>query len=185
MKKFIPSYQDHLARYVFALEYCYKKRVLDCGSQIGFGAWILSLGAEHITLSDIDQVMLDKSKKHNYDSPTEFVKCDFEKEFPEGKWDTITAFEVIEHLENPELFIKNVSEHLNDNGVFVFSVPHMVANIQHKTLFDEQKIKELLSKHLVITEFYIQDKKIYSGRPLYKNLKCYLGVCTTKNTLKK
>jgi hypothetical protein len=67
----------------------------------------------------------------------------------------------------------------------VFSVPHMVVNIQHKTLFNEQKIKDLLSKYLVITEFYIQDKKIYSERPLYKNLKCYLGVCTTKNTLKK
>jgi 2-polyprenyl-3-methyl-5-hydroxy-6-metoxy-1,4-benzoquinol methylase len=177
MKKFIPTYQDHLARYVFALEYCYKKSVLDCGSQIGFGAWLLSLGAKHITLSDIDEGMLNKSKNLKYDSQTEFVKCDFEKEFPEGKWDTITAFEVIEHLENPELFIKNVAEHLNDNGLFIFSVPHMVANRQHKTLFDEQKIKDLLSKYLTIKEFYIQDKKIYSGRSLYKNLKCYLGVC--------
>jgi 2-polyprenyl-3-methyl-5-hydroxy-6-metoxy-1,4-benzoquinol methylase len=185
MKKFIPSYQDHLARYVFALEYCYKKRVLDCGSQIGFGAWLLSLGAEHLTLSDLDERMLDKSKKQNFDSPTEFVKCDFNKEFPEGKWDTITAFEVIEHVEDPEFLVKNISEHLKDGGILVFSVPHMVANRQHKTLFDEQSIKKLISKHLVITEFYIQDKKIYSERPLYKGLKCYLGVCTTKNILKK
>ena len=183
MKKFFPSYQDHLARYIFASEYCYKKNVLDCGSQIGFGASILSWASDKITLSDIDQRMLDKSKNLFYDAPTEFIQCDFDKEFPEGKWDVITAFEVIEHLENPELFIKNVSEHLT--GQFIFSVPHMVANIQHKTLFDEQKIKDLLSKYLDIQEFYIQDKKIYSGRPLYKNLKCYLGVCTTKNILKK
>lgn len=177
--KFIPSFQDHLARYVFALGHCYKKRVLDAGSKDGFGSTILSFGATHITLSDISPVwLLKQAPKKTYYCPAEFVLKDFEKEFPEGKWDTIVAFEIIEHLEDPEFFIKNIAEHLNVGGKLVFSVPHMVANREHKVLFDEEKIKNLISKYLTIEEFYIQDKKIYSGKPLYKDLRCYLGVAT-------
>ena len=176
MRRFAPSYADHIARYAFALNYCHKKKVLDAGSKDGFGAVILSYVTNELTLADISEQWLNSSKGIVYNCPTRFELVDFEKDFPEGEWDTIVCFEVLEHVADPDFLMANVAKHLKPGGLFVFSTPHMIANHEHKVLFDEEKIKALISKHLKIEEFYIQDKKIYSGRPLYKGLKCYLGV---------
>lgn len=177
MNKFIPTFSDHLARYVFAVDYCYKREVLDAGCKEGFGSHILSYGAKRISLVDINKKFLDKAKNwYKYFCPVEFVECDFEKSFPNGEWETIIALEVIEHLNNPDFFIENIKNHLKVGGRLIFSVPHMVANKEHKVLFDEKGIRTLIEKHLKLTEFYIQDKKIYSNKLRYKKLICYLGV---------
>ncbi len=72
--------------------------------------------------------------------------------------------------------MKNITRALRPGGTLVFSVPHMVANREHKTLFDEEKIKALISKYLTIKEFYIQDKKYLNNKQMFKGLKCYVGV---------
>lgn len=183
MKKFVHSFADHLARYVYALERCPRKSVLDAGGKEGFGAHILSYGANDITIADIDDDFLKKSKTwFKYFSPVTFVKSDFEKEFPEGMWDVITAFEVIEHLtpEGGDFFVKNISEHLKPGGVLIFSVPHLCPNHEHKTLYTEERIKALITKYLDLEEFHIQKAKIYSGKPLYKGLTNYLGIARLK-----
>lgn len=179
--KFIPTYTHHLARYVFALDYCYKRKVLDAGCKDGHTSQILSFGCKELDLADIDETFLHRAKTNvKYHCPVNFHQVDFEKAFPEGMWDTIIAMEVIEHLANPELFIENAAKHLNPGGLLVFSVPHMVANHEHKTLFDEMKIKELVSKDFNMKEFYVQDKKLISNAPMYKGLKCYVGVAEKK-----
>jgi 2-polyprenyl-3-methyl-5-hydroxy-6-metoxy-1,4-benzoquinol methylase len=184
MRKFIQTFSDHLARYVFASERCIKKSVIDVGVNSGFGSLIMSYSAEDIIGVDRDERLLAQANSfYKYFCDFKTVTCDLEKDFPEGKWDVATCFEVIEHVENPEFLIKNIFEHLNDNGILIFSVPHMVPNRLHKTLFDEQKIKEMISKYGVIEEFYLQDKKTISGNRMYKGLKVYVGVakCIPKN----
>lgn len=179
MRKFVPTFADHLARYVYALEHCYKKSVLDAGGKEGFGAHILSYGANDITIADIDDSFLTRAKSwFKYFCPVTYVKSDFEKDFPQGTWDVVTAFEIIEHLtpEGGDFFVKNISEHLKPGGALIFSVPHMVANHEHKTLYDEEKIKALISKYLTIEELYVQKGKTLSGKPMYKGLTCHVGL---------
>jgi len=177
MRKYIPTYTEHLARYVFALSSCYKKSVLDLGAKDGDCTFLLTYGANDVTLADISEQWLNAAKvNHSYKCPTRFELVDLEKSFPEGKWDVITAFEIIEHLEDGDFLIKNVVEHLNKDGIFIFSVPHMVANREHKVLYDEQKIQDLIGRYLHIEEFYVQDSKVISDKPSYKGLKCYIGI---------
>lgn len=177
MRRFAPSFSEHFARYAFATLFCYKRKVLDAGCKDGTCSYLLSAVANSLDLADISESFISAAKEqHKYLCPTGFYVADFNKEFPEGEWETITAFETIEHLENPDEFVKNVSEHLKEGGTFVFSVPHMIANKEHKTLFDEEKIRSLISKYLTIEEFYIQDRKAISQKPMYKGLKCYIGV---------
>jgi len=54
----------------------------------------------------------------------------------------------------------------------------MVANRLHKVLYDEQKIKELISRYFKIEEFYVQDKTIIANKRTYKGLITYIGVAT-------
>ncbi len=48
---------------------------------------------------------------------------DLPKNFPQ-KFQIITAFEVLEHLENPLDFVKSVSDRLESGGIFIFSTPN-------------------------------------------------------------
>lgn len=178
MRKFMHTFEEHLARYVFASGRCYKQSVIDIGGKQGFGTHLLSYGAIKATIVDYDANWLKNAQElYKYLCPVDFKNVDLDKGFPDGKWDVGVCFEVIEHVTNPEFLVKNIAEHCK---TLIFSVPHMVANPEHKTLFDEAKIKELISKYFTIEEFYIQDKKIYSGRPMYNGLKCYLGVAKSK-----
>lgn len=146
---------------------------------MGFGAHLLSYVANKVTLSDISEKALTMANKLNkFFCPVEFIPADFEKEFPVSLdgYDTIVCFETIEHLNDPHLFLKNVRDQLKAGGQFVFSVPDMVEAQDHKQLYDEKKIKELISQYLTIEEFYVQDKNPITGKPLYKELRCFVGV---------
>ena len=178
-RKYAPTWQHHIVRYAFALPFCYRKRVLDAGCQMGFGGHLASYVANHVTFADINQKYIDQSKNlHRHLCPTDYLLADFEKESPNRQWDTILAFEVIEHLSNPHVFLQGIKDHLPDGGKLVFSVPHMVENHEHKQLYDEKKIRDLISQYLTLEEFYIQDKNPISLGPLYGDLKCYVGVAT-------
>ena len=161
------SFTPHLERYVFACHYCRRKRVLDVGCKDGYGSAIMSLFANHITLADIEKRWLAIAELNNtFLCGVDMVVSDFEKGFPAGTWDVAVAFEIIEHVENPDFLIKNIAEHLEKGGVLVFSVPHMKESPGHKVLFDEKKIRDVISKYLEIKEFYKQDSYGISKKPM-------------------
>lgn len=171
------AFVPHLERYVWALPYCQNKRVLDAGAKDGYGAHLISGFANFVTLADRNEAWL-KEAQHNYKymCPVETVIVDFDSDFPKDNWDVVVAFEVIEHVADPDFFVKNISEHLTSGGLLLFSVPHMIENPDHKTLFDEENIKNLISKYLKIEEFYIQDKYGISGKSASCPPRAYAGV---------
>ena len=175
MKRNPKVFVQHLEKYVFSLPYCYEKKVLDLGSKEGYGAHLISHTASYITLADCIELYLVQAKRfYHFLCPVEFINIDFNNKFPEGIWDTIVAFEIIEHVNNPENFVMEIAKHLPSGGKLVFSVPHMKPNIAHKTLFNEESIKELISKYLILKEFYIQDSYGISKELTHNN--CYVGV---------
>src|SRR3990167_5951714 len=102
MRRIPQHFTPHLERYVYASNYTLGKKVLDAGSKDGYGSVIMSNFANSIVLVDISHTWLNKARNHHYLCATEFVVCDFEKDFLEGEWDVVVAFEIIEHLENPD-----------------------------------------------------------------------------------
>ena len=90
------------------------------------------------------------------------------------KYDIITCFEVLEHLNNPGLCLERVALHLKEDGVFVMSVPNikslyhiMVPQTKyHLSCWDTKTLMTRLEKHFNIVTM----KHINFGRTLF-------GVC--------
>lgn len=173
-------FAGHLERYIFALPYCKKRKVLDVGGKDGYGSLLISWFASEVTNADMYGKWLYQAKNHHHHHcPAHFIEQDFNEKFPDGMWETIVAFEIIEHVIDPDRFVKDIYDHMNPEGLLVFSVPHMTPNPDHRTLFDEDKIRALVSKYFTIEEFYIQDKHGISGKPTLPP-KSYVGVARKK-----
>ena len=96
-----------------------KVKILDIGS--GNGNFISSLPSTVFAKSAID---VEEMQKENATHVT-FYKGDFlTMQLPKETFDVITAWHVIEHISNPQLFIDRASSLLKKNGVLIMSTPN-------------------------------------------------------------
>jgi len=74
------------------------------------------------------------------------------------KYDVITCFEVLEHLNNPGLCLERVVLHLKEDGVFVMSVPNIKSLYHiivpqtkyHLSCWDSKTLQQRLNKFFKI-----------------------------------
>ena len=86
------------------------------------------------------------------------------------KFDVVTCFEVLEHVENPGLAIIQMKKHLKDDGVLLLSVPNikslyhlLVPQTQwHLSCWDDVTLKQRLKKDFGLVVI----RKINFGRTL-------------------
>ena len=77
------------------------------------------------------------------------------EDFGINKFNVISAFEVIEHLENPNQFLQKISTLLEDRGLLIISCPNnkMLWRVQvdhpphHLSRFSPQSLNEILEKN--------------------------------------
>ena len=104
MKNYIPTLQEHLTRYTFALQPALNKTVIDASAGTGYGTKLLAEAAKHIVGVDVDIETVRYASKIYPD--ISFAQFDLNKNFPiDGKFDLCVSFETIEHLEKPEVFL--------------------------------------------------------------------------------
>lgn len=82
---------------------------------------------------------------------------DFAKKYPEEKFDIITFFEVLEHLDKPSDFIEKIKQLLRPLGYIALSIPDRDMTINplgdedypphHLTRWSEKAIKNFLNSH--------------------------------------
>jgi len=154
MENYIGTYVEHLTRYVFCLGFCINKKVMDIACGTGYGLELISSVAESGIGVDIDQKALEFAKENYkfYGKSFIFVQRDLEKETLNSGFfgkilDTITSFETIEHLANPDFFLENVKEILREDGHFIFSIPINNPSKYHKISYTKQEAKALMDKH--------------------------------------
>lgn len=108
-------------------------RILDAGCGKGVLAGeLLNRGYKEIILTDIDDFrVIEKSKN------LPFKKCDFNFDrfpFDDNSFDAVTSTGVLEHLENPFYFVREIRRILKPGGKFLIIV-HNTSNIISRLLF--------------------------------------------------
>lgn len=118
-------WSEHFARYAFARRFVDGKRVLDAGCGVGYGSAELAFSAAYVVAVDLAPDALQFARE-NYGLPNLRLvagSCT-SLPFPKASFDLITAFEVIEHLNDYRKFIGECARVLAPEGMLVVSSPN-------------------------------------------------------------
>lgn len=134
--------RDHINRYSFALPYVAGKSVCDIGCGTGYGAFLMSFVARHVTAFDVSQEAIQFSLAH-FKAPNLFrFRADATdsaaQEWPQA--DVYTCFEVLEHLGYPEYVYLRVPQ----RATFIWSVPIDDPGQFHRHVFTPAQAWELV-----------------------------------------
>ena len=125
---------EHIARYAFAARFGNGARVLDIGCGTGYGTAALAQYAQSATGIDISSDAILYAREH-YPGATFLAASATSVPLPAASFDLITAFEVIEHLENWHDLLIEARRLLDPAGVFLVSTPN-------KLYYAESRAKE-------------------------------------------
>ena len=95
--------------------------ILDVGG--GSGAFLRYLGIKNATILDISKSGINSAKKKGYS----IVTADCQKPFPltDESFDTIYCMELLEHIDDSAVTIKEIYRILKNDGVAIFVVPNI------------------------------------------------------------
>jgi 2-polyprenyl-3-methyl-5-hydroxy-6-metoxy-1,4-benzoquinol methylase len=147
--------EDDKRRYQFVKEKITNKAVLDFGCGIGGFLNLVKNSASKADGVELEKALQSsfKQRKLNVFSNLSLVR---------GKYDVITAFHVVEHLEKPKEILKQLSKFLTEDGEMIIEVPNSNDALltlyenkpfqnftywsQHLFLFNEKTITELVKQ---------------------------------------
>ena len=116
---------EHLARYAFAARLARGKRVLDAGCGAGYGSAELAQSALSVVGVDIAAEAVDHARRHYQLPNLQFQQASCTAlSHPDGAFDLVVAFEVIEHLPNWRDFLLEARRVLAPTGQFIVSTPN-------------------------------------------------------------
>lgn len=126
----------HVARYAWAVRYCFGRQVVDLGCGCGYGTFMLSWVAKCATGVDIDDKTIT-SAMHSFEAPNlSFLTADITQNIPHG--DAYVAFEVLEHLDKPRQLIDSL------NAPLLWSMPVCDGSEFHKKPYTLNEIDDLV-----------------------------------------
>lgn len=148
------------------LELIKNKSVLDVGS-VGqsqkYGLWsLMKKQAKSLLGIDIE----DSNDK-------DIVKGNIENYKFNKKFDVVIAGDLIEHLDNPGMFLDNINKCMHKDSILIITTPNakwftviLKPNPTHTLWHDKYTLSYLLNKH----KFKIEYFRYYPGNKLYYNL---------------
>ena len=116
----------HLTRYALAKDLCKDKKVLDIACGEGYGSYFMGLwGAKHIEAVDISKEAIDNAAKRFPADNINYVCHQAQKlDYPDSTFDLVVSLETIEHLDKPEVFLKEIKRVLKPSGTLILSCPN-------------------------------------------------------------
>lgn len=173
----------HLARYHFAAPYAVGKRLLDVGCGEGYGSALLARQAREVVGVDYSPAAVMHARKAYLDEGAGNLRFEIADasalDSALGRFDVITCFEVIEHIENQNDVLSGLASALRPGGVLILSTPNSIVeqlferitdfkHPYHVGLLTPSDLRRSLRKHFSQVTLYGQSRR---GVPLYTALK--------------
>lgn len=137
-----------------------KKRILDIGCGMGLFLSKLKEYGHEVSGIDINRKVVDAAKACGVDKIYAMDLDVFSKSYPDIKFDVVTFFNLLEHLDSLNGFLQGVRNVLKPDGLIVFCVPNQKRFIRrftkkrlfdlpphHLTFWSENSIKYLLENN--------------------------------------
>jgi cyclopropane fatty-acyl-phospholipid synthase-like methyltransferase len=102
-------YAREFTRYTWAAQNIVGRKVLEIGCSSGYGVQFMPSNIDY-TGVDYDPIIIDVAKDQKWMSNTKFIHADI-NQFEFEEYDTIIAFEVIEHLDNGLELLEKLKRH--------------------------------------------------------------------------
>ena len=125
--KWLESYAEHIVRYRRAVDsQSVISKALDIGCGVGYGSYFLAQNGAEVTAVDYSEEAISLAGKHFPHERVKYLQDDAQTLLRvNDTYDIITAFEVYEHIHNPEGMLERVAQMLNrTNGYFYCSTPN-------------------------------------------------------------
>ncbi len=153
---------SHLARYLFAAQFVHNGNVVldvPCGS--GYGTSVLARRARHAIGLDVHEGAIAHAKEFFFEPNSEFIAGDAERLSEildrEDRVDRVVSFEGVEHMQRPEVFLKEVHSVLSSNGQLIISTPRKPHGSPYHTIeFSLEEFESILQKQFTIETMYGQ-----------------------------
>ena len=165
-------FQREVARYTWAARNMVGKKVLEIGCTNGYGIQFFPKDIEY-TGVDYDPIIVDVAKEQEWGYNAKFEWCDINT-YELDQYDTIVAFEVIEHLDTGMEIVEKLKKHCK---MLLITVP---MNEPPGFWGPHHKLHGLNERHFPGFEFnYINEHGIITDapEPINESNPCNLMIC--------
>ena len=118
----------HLKSYEHAMPFVRGKRVLDFGCGTGYGANMLVSQVQDLIAVDISEEAISHAAANYSAKNLHFIRIDpIETKalpFPDGDFDVVVSFQVIEHIRHEETYLKEIRRVLKPSGSLLLTTPN-------------------------------------------------------------
>jgi glycosyltransferase involved in cell wall biosynthesis len=167
-----PVFPREVTRYEWAAKNLLGNKIFELGCSDGYGRQFFPANIEYTGL-DYDPIIIEVAKEQDWEGVNKFVNADI-NQYELDQYDTIVAFEVIEHLDNGLQVVERLKQHCKR---LLITVP---MNEPVGFWGPHHKIHGLNERHFPNFEFnYINEQGIISDVPqdITPENPCNLMIC--------
>jgi SAM-dependent methyltransferase len=118
-------FQEHHSRYAFAASIAANKRCLDAGCGLGYGTAMLAEVAESVCAVDLDPTTVAEAERRYRGPNAHYALADVTAvPYQSSYFDLIVSFEVVEHLSNWTLYLREMARVVSQSGMVLISTPN-------------------------------------------------------------
>jgi SAM-dependent methyltransferase len=153
---------EHRGRYHWAAQLAHDLKVLDAGCGTGYGLQILAdAGAAEVTGIDISTEAVAKASELGNSEHIEVLQGDLgELPFPDGEFDLVVCFEVIEHVPERDGILDELARVLGADGILCISTPNRLVyppgNPYHIHEYEPEEFAQALDERFPHVALYRQ-----------------------------